>query len=53
MNPSKFEDSLAKLDLKGIILMQGLLAQQALKLLYEEEHKASPVLVPEKKLIQL
>jgi len=52
MNPSKFEDSLSKLDLKGIILMQGLLAQEALKVLYEQEHNnTKPVLVPEKKII--
>ena len=52
MNPNKFEESLGKLDLKGIILMQGLLAQQALKVLYEQENNnKQPILVPEKKII--
>lgn len=52
---AKFEESLKQLDLKGIILIQGLLSQRAIELmLTEEDKKPLPtILLPEKKLIDV
>lgn len=49
---SKFEESLKQLDLQGIILIQGLLAQRALELIMaEKEAKTPAILKPEAKIV--
>ena len=46
-NPvDKFQSSLEQLDLQGIILLQGLLAQRALILMTEKDAKKSKLHVP-------
>lgn len=49
------EDSLSKLDLKGLLLLNGIITQQALKLILDAEQAASkfknPLLLPDRKLI--
>lgn len=45
------EDSLSKLDLKGLLVLNGIITQQALKLILESEQAMSklknPLLMPE------
>lgn len=46
------EDSLSKLDLKGLLVLNGIITQQALKLILNSEESISklknPFLLPEK-----
>lgn len=50
---NKFDDALNNLDLHGIMMVQGVLVNRALKLIYEQQAEAakSAILVPDKKLI--
>jgi len=51
-NPfSTFEESLKKLSLEGIILIQGLLAQRALELLSEKKKPKKEAILKPSKLI--
>jgi hypothetical protein len=47
---SKLDDSLNQLDLLGVLMLQGVLVNRALKLVYEqkeaEEKSKSPLLLP-------
>jgi len=45
-----FQDSLEKLDLQGIVLIQGLLAQRALELMAKPKPE-SKIVTPDKSLI--
>lgn len=52
------EESLSKLDLKGLLVLNGIITQQALKLILESEQAMSklksPLLIPEQpKLINV
>jgi hypothetical protein len=48
----KFQKSLEELDLQGIILLQGLLAQRALQLMTQpKEARPSAIIQPEKALV--
>lgn len=49
------EDSLSKLDLKGLLVLNGIITEQALKLILNSEQSISkfknPLLVPDKVII--
>lgn len=49
------EDSLGKLDLKGLLVLNGIITQQALKLILDSEAAAAkfknPLLIPEQQKI--
>lgn len=48
---SKFDDALNNLDLLGVMMVQGVLVNRALKLIYDEQEKKEKLLIPDKKLI--
>lgn len=45
-DPEKFQKSLEALDLQGITVLQGLLAQRALELMAQKPIKSAKLLVP-------
>lgn len=53
LNP--LEESLSKLDLKGLLVLNGIITQQALKLIIDSEQSISklknPLLVPTKVIL--
>ena len=50
------QESLEKLDLKGLLVLNGLIVQQALKLILDAEvttnKLSSPLLLPDKKILK-
>lgn len=51
---NKLDESLEQLDLHGVMMLQGLLVNRALKLIYEQKAKddeRAKLLVPDSKLI--
>lgn len=55
IQPKTLEESLSKLDLKGLLVLNGIITQQALKLILDAEQAMSkfknPLLLPDNKII--